>query len=249
VLTIFAIPKPFVGHINIIQRNAIQSWVKLSPKCEIILFGNEIGVSQIAKEFNIRHISKISLNKFGTPLINEVFLKAQKIAKYQKLVYVNADIILMSDFMRATQCIKNHLFIIAGRRWDIEIKKGINFNKIDWENKLRSCITKRGKLHGFSGIDYFIFPRRLPINMPSFAIGRPGWDNWLIYHMHSISVPIIDASDVITVIHQNHKSIYRSKRKEVQKNLELTGGFSDMCTLRDADWILTYRGFSYLFLI
>jgi len=122
-ITIFAIPKPFVGHINIIQRNAIQSWLRLSSNCEIILFGNEIGVAQIAKEFNIRHISKISLNKFGTPLINEVFLKAQKVAKYQRLVYINADIILMSDFIQAVQYIKSPLFIMAGRRWDIEVKK------------------------------------------------------------------------------------------------------------------------------
>lgn len=241
-LTIFTVPKPFVGHIKIIQKNAIQSWLKLSINCEIILFGDEIGVAQIAKEFNIRHISKISLNKFGTPLINEVFLKAQKVAQYQRLVYINADIILMSDFIQAVQYIKSPLFIMAGRRWDIEVKKEINFNEIDWENKLRSHIINRGKLHGFSGIDYFVFPRRLLINMPPFAVGRPGWDNCLIYHMHSINVPIIDASEVATVIHQNHKSIYHSKREEVQKNLELTGGFSNMCTLRDADWILTYGG-------
>ncbi len=30
-ITIFAIPKPFKGHIDVIQRNAIQSWTKLSP--------------------------------------------------------------------------------------------------------------------------------------------------------------------------------------------------------------------------
>jgi len=241
-LTIFTVPKPFVGHIKIIQRNAIQSWLKLSINCEIILFGDEIGVAQIAKEFNIRHISKISLNKFGTPLINEVFLKAQKVAQYQRLVYINADIILMSDFIQAVQYIDNPLFIMAGRRWDIEVKEEINFNEIDWENKLHSRIVKDGKFHGFSGIDYFVFPRGLLINLPPFAVGRPGWDNWLIYHAHSINVPVIDASDVITVIHQNHKPIYRSKHKEVQKNLELTGSFSNMCTLRDADWILTHRG-------
>ena len=31
-LTIFTIPKPFVGHIGVIQRNAIISWLNLSPK-------------------------------------------------------------------------------------------------------------------------------------------------------------------------------------------------------------------------
>ena len=30
-LTIFAVPKPFEGHIDVIQRNAIRSWQRLRP--------------------------------------------------------------------------------------------------------------------------------------------------------------------------------------------------------------------------
>ena len=52
-ITIFTIPKPFKGHINTIQRNAIQSWMQLKPECEIILFGDDYGVSDIAKEFGL----------------------------------------------------------------------------------------------------------------------------------------------------------------------------------------------------
>lgn len=41
-LTIFAMPKPFGGHIATIQKNAIRSWARLRP-AQIILFGDEPG--------------------------------------------------------------------------------------------------------------------------------------------------------------------------------------------------------------
>ena len=64
-LTIFAIPKSFEDpHINIIQRNAIQSWLQLQPKCEIILFGNDKGVAETAEEFGVKYIPEIEKNEF-----------------------------------------------------------------------------------------------------------------------------------------------------------------------------------------
>ncbi len=48
-LTIFSIPKPFEGHIGIIQRNAIQSWIALSG-CEVILCADEYGTAEITYE-------------------------------------------------------------------------------------------------------------------------------------------------------------------------------------------------------
>jgi len=44
-LTIFIASKPFSGHIDIIQQNAIRSWLSLRPECEIILFGGEKGTA------------------------------------------------------------------------------------------------------------------------------------------------------------------------------------------------------------
>lgn len=42
-LTLFTIPKPFQGHIGMIQRNATQSWLQLQRACEIVLVGDEGG--------------------------------------------------------------------------------------------------------------------------------------------------------------------------------------------------------------
>ena len=74
-LTIFGIPKSFEGHNKIIQRNAIQSWLKLCPKCEIILFGDDEGVLETSNELGVKHIQfieKISILVFihGNKLLN-----------------------------------------------------------------------------------------------------------------------------------------------------------------------------------
>lgn len=53
-LTIFSCPKPFHGHIRVIQMNVIQSCVRLSPSGEIILFGEEEGIAEAASRFGAR---------------------------------------------------------------------------------------------------------------------------------------------------------------------------------------------------
>jgi len=49
-ITFFTTPKPFRGHIGVIQRNAIHSWKLVHPEAEVILFGNEEGAAEVARE-------------------------------------------------------------------------------------------------------------------------------------------------------------------------------------------------------
>ena len=242
-ITIFSIPKPFLGHVDIIQRNAIESWLKIYPKPEVILFGDEEGLDKAAKEFGVSNILEIEKNEFGTPLLNSAFSLAQKIAKNDLLVYINTDNILTSDFIPTIQKVDKPLFLLSGQRRDMDIKEPLQFDKSNWEEELREDIAKKGKLHRPSGMDYCVFPRNLLHDLPSFTVGRPGWDNWLIYHFRSHKIPVIDATKVVTVIHQTHCiDGKRDKGPEARYNIELAGGFSQMLTLRDADWLLTEEG-------
>ena len=106
-LTIFALPKPFRGHIATIQRNAIGSWARLRPSCQILLLGSEEGTAEIAKEFDVCHVPEVAVNEYGTPLLNDLFEKAEKLARYELLCYVNCDIILMDDFIQAVPIVMN----------------------------------------------------------------------------------------------------------------------------------------------
>jgi len=65
-------------------------------------------------------------------------------------------------------------------------------------------------------------------------------DSWLIYKARTLKIPVIDVTELITIIHQTHN--YPRKKKpffeiERKRNLKLAGGFSRMCTLRDTDWV------------
>src|SRR5579864_9153975 len=97
-LTLFTMPRAFRGHMSVIQRNAIQSWQHLRPACEVMLFGDDAGTAEVAAELNIRHVPQVKRNAYGTPLLNELFGAAERAASYPWLCYVNADVILMTDF-------------------------------------------------------------------------------------------------------------------------------------------------------
>ncbi len=100
-LTIFAIPKPFKGQIEIIQRNAIQSWTLIRPTPEILLFGDDRGTEEVAREFGVRHFPNIERNEYGTPLINSIFDTARKEAANHLICYANSDIIFPTSLLEA----------------------------------------------------------------------------------------------------------------------------------------------------
>jgi len=250
-LTLFTIPKSFQGHIAIIQRNAIQSWLQVHPECEIILLGDDDKVDKVAAEFGIRHIPHVERNEYGTPLINSAFDIAQRMSTHQLICYINTDIILLSDFLVALQQVhkRKSRFLLIGQRWDVGLKSAWDFTKPGWQRKLRDYVTKVGRLHSPTGIDYFVFPRGQYWGIPPFAVGRPAWDTWLIYRTRFLHIPVIDATDVITVVHQNHgyEHVPQSvdgtyNGPEGNRNLELAGGYSHLFELPDANRILTPQG-------
>jgi hypothetical protein len=245
-LTIFTIPKPFEGHSGIIQRNAIQSWLKLTPACELILCGADHGVSETAEEFGVKHIADIEQTSLGTPLLSSAFSEVQDIAQYRLICYLNADIILFSNFLEAVERVQFERFLMVGQRWDLDVKTEIDFESLDWVHDLARDLKSRGVLHPASGSDYFVFPNGSIGELPDFAVGRPGWDNWLIYRARALGLPVVDATQAVTIIHQNHDYGHVPEKlgetfegPEADQNRVLMGGSENRFVLLDATWLLT----------
>ncbi|MFC2066737.1 hypothetical protein ACFLUO_06775 [Chloroflexota bacterium] len=248
-LTIFTMPKPFQGDIKVIQTNAIKSWLLLRPKCEVILIGDEEGTAEIASELGVCHIPEVERNEYGTPLVNSMFDTAQEAASNKIMCYVNADIILMSDFLSAVQSIHKYPFLMVGQRWDVDVKAPVDFSHSDWEAQLHAQLTKEGKLHSPRGIDYFVFPRGMYDDIPPFALGRTAWDNWLVYRARSLRITVIDATQVVTIVHQNHEYAHHPggktgafKGPEAERNRKLLGGMEYSFCTKHANWLLTPKG-------
>jgi hypothetical protein len=255
-LTLFAIPKAFAGHFGIIQRNAIKSWTLMRPPCEIILFGDDEGTAEVAKELGVRHVPQVARNEWGTPLLNDMFEKAQRLASHKLLCFVNADIILMSEFLPAVErvCRWQGKFLIVGRRRDIGISELWDFAPSDWEERLRRYVLEQGKLRGEHAVDYFAFPKGLYDHVPPFAIGRPCYDSWLILKAISSRYSIVDATDAVMATHQNHSHVHLGiqsetlplkdalKLEECKRNYDMLGGESYRFGTADASHVLTEAG-------
>src|SRR5437588_12763705 len=94
-LTIFSVPREFAGEVGICQHNAIASWVRL-PGCEVILFGDDPGVAEAAALHRARHVAKVERNSFGTPILADVFAKAEALANCPMFCFVNGDVRLLN---------------------------------------------------------------------------------------------------------------------------------------------------------
>src|SRR5215469_2937869 len=133
-LTIFSTPKPFIDHIGVIQRNAIRSWRRLHPDVEIILLGDDPGTAEVCQEFNMRYQPAVERKPDGTKTLRSVFGGAQEIARYSRLCYVNCDIVLTGDFLRALEMVSRwqERFLMVGRRWDLDVTQELDFQDPNW---------------------------------------------------------------------------------------------------------------------
>jgi len=242
-ITIFTSPKPFTDpHINVIQRNAIRSWLELGDEVEVLLLGDEKGMKEFTAEFGIRQIMNIKCNQMGTPLVSSLFETARENSSTELLAYVNADIILMPDFVSTALLMKKQQdkFLLIGQRYDLEIKQELAF-EADWKEKIEDELHSKGKLHKAVGSDYFIYTRNVFKKVPEFTIGRAGWDNWFIYHAVTRPWMAVDATDSIKVIHQDHDYSHLPGSKphytqpETYENIRLAGGRKHMYFLYDVD--------------
>jgi hypothetical protein len=242
-ITLFSAPKPFTQpHIAMIQRNAIRSWKQLAPEVEIILVGDETGIAETVSELGVGYIPNVARNSAGTPLIRSMFDLARKEGTGDILAIINTDILLMTNFVESIQKmieIRKH-FVLMGQRWDLDIRDEIDFSP-DWESHLKERIRQSGRLHPRGGSDYFIFPRACYENIPEFAIGRAGWDNWMIYEARKKCWGAVDATDSITVVHQDHDYSHlpggqpHYRLPESNDNVRLAGGRRTIFTLADTD--------------
>jgi len=203
--TIFTAPKPFTNpHIRIIQLNAIRSWMQLQD-VEVILIGDEAGIPETARELGIKNVPQVRRDEKGIPMVDSVMEIGHACSNSPLLCYANADMILMSDLLRATRQVSGQVkeFLMVGQRWNLDLTEPYDFSG-DWESRLRLDVAKRGEFYSPWGIDYFVFPRQLYTNVPDFTIGRPAWDNWMVFHARKTFGIAIDASRDVLVVHQNH---------------------------------------------
>lgn len=255
-ITVFALPKPFSRDTDLIQHNAIKSWIRLRPAVDVLLIGDDDGIAETARELGVRHAGGVQFNEHGTPLVSSAFEIAHRETTSPFLAYCNCDVILMKDFSRAVELLAQNptfdQFIAFGQRTDLKVDQIIEFDQLLQIERLLEDCKKHGVRSSNVCKEYFVFNRGLYREVPPFAIGRGNWDNWMIHSAKMNQLPVVKVSDVVTAIHQSHGYSHLSAGRfncyvsglEAEENRRLAGG-RHVVSGSTANWRLTSMGLKH----
>jgi hypothetical protein len=216
-LTIFTLPKPFEGDTGRIQRNAIRSWKQLDREAQIVLCGDASGLDDAAAELGVDRVSGIAHNSYGTPLVGSAFDRVAEVARHDILCYANADLIFFSDFASAIGTVADlrRRFLMVGECCDVRVDENLTEEEFAAQTPQAADLRRRaaaaGTLRGPEWIDFFVFRKGTITQLPTFAVGRPGWDNWMIWRARESGLAVVDITDAVVVIHQSHNYLHVPK--------------------------------------
>lgn len=246
-LTVFTIPKPFAGRIAEIQLNAIRSWRSLREDVQVVLLGDEDGVAEAARSCRAENLASMLRNEHGTPRLDDAFAQVDRVARHPLRCFVNADIVLLDDFLPAVRraAAVGSRFLMIGRTVDLDV---VTAAELADAGRLRAKALAAGAERGAAALDYFVFPAGLFGELPPFLVGRACFDNWLVWRARQLG-PVVDATDAVVAAHQRHDYAHLAGGKdeayygeEAAWNRRLAGGRSRIYTIHDASHRLTASG-------
>lgn len=248
-LTLLSTPKRFSGIFDVIQTNAITSWTKLAQRPEIILFGRDEGTAELCEELGLIHVADVETTSAGTPLLSDMFMRGQQMASNKVVCWSNADLIFTDSLLDAADIVRrqHRPAYLVGRRRDIEQPNPLDFNS-NWQATLAERAHRSGELKPANWVDYFMFNRGLFPELPPFAIGRPGYDLWLIWRAADLGAEIIDATAFVDAIHQRHDYSHVGSRSmaftgpEAQQNAAIVDDWHHYHSISYASLRLDYAG-------
>jgi hypothetical protein len=246
VLTLFTIPKPFRDAAGTAQMNALRSWRALGEDVEIVVLGDEEGAAEAAAEVDATYVPDLPRTELGTPLVGTAFSRVRDLSRTEFLAYTNADMILFADLLTAIRRTGSRRGLLVGRRVDLAVEGELSFDGPSLQ-RLRRAATG-GRKGTERQLDYLVFPREIDWQMPPFAVGRPNWDNWLLWKARSLGLPVIDASRVVLAVHQSHGYEHVPLRSgeswqgpEARRNRELAADMGLAYGLHDATHVCVGR--------
>jgi len=247
-ITIFSCPKPFTGNTALLQRNAVLSWTQISPRPEIILLGSEQGVAEVCGELGFRQIPEIACNEAGIPLVSDLFAKAEAASSHEWMCFINTDIIVTSKLTAAMKLALERWksFVLCCSPWNSSSTDGVSVGSPGWESRLDDLVRKAGRPPKLQGIDLLLFPKGSYRQMPPFLIGRMAYDNWFIFKVLAMGIPLIDASRFVFTVHQDHPGSSHSNRhqfdRDTRRNQAMAGWWPRTYIAQDAPYRIDEDG-------
>lgn len=232
-VTIFGTPKPFKDQFARIQRNTIKNWVSLGDEVDVLIIGDDEGTIPTCSELGAPNWPVVSRSPKNVPLLDDLWRIAHDQTTTERLLFSNADILFTDDLVPALRSVDEWAdgpYLIIGQRWDVRMDDDLDTTAADWAGALRDRASEEGTLNSPLWVDWFAFPKGVFVDLPPFAVGRPGYDHWLVWHALARGIPVIDATDAVIAVHQHHDYSHGGSHADVwfgedaQRNKELLGG-------------------------
>ena len=208
-LTIFCNPKPWIEPFDRIQRYAVNSWKSLPGNVSVVLLGSDKGTAEAAKELDVGHLPNVECNRWNTPLMSSIFkLIRGRCQPTDIACYVNADIVLGTDFSKSLMSVceqareaKRSEWLMVGKRTDFDPSDILQTDaSVD---DIRKRALEKGLDHGWGGIDYFVFPAHTFSFVYPFALGKFVYDQWLVGNAFRRGLWTVDCSKTVLAVHLN----------------------------------------------
>jgi hypothetical protein len=137
---------------------------------------------------------------------------------------------------------------MVGECSNLDLRTPVSFGDPSWQAQILRQVSDSAVPRGSWYIDYFVFSRDLYHDLPPFAVGRAGFDNWLVWQARALGATVVNASRVVTAVHQQHDySHVRGGREwsyrgpEAVRNVQLAGGREHLHCIGHASHVLTSR--------
>jgi hypothetical protein len=206
-------------------------------------------VAESARAAGVDHLPNVAVGERGTPRIDDAFRRVEEAATGELRCYVNADIVLLSDFVSAVEAVRRvtERFLIIGETTDLDVPGDLELDRAEVRDALARRARAEGRSRGPTAIDYFVYTPGLFDPVPPFVVGRARFDNWLVWRARGRG-PVVDASRAVLAIHQRHDYSHIAGGQqeahfgaEAAHNLELAGGAGRLFTIFDATHRLDRR--------
>jgi SAM-dependent methyltransferase len=211
-LTIATTCRSFQGQSRTLQTNALRSWTKLFPECEVVVIGGDRGVKESCEELGVRQVGEVWRNDASPPMLEDLVRVAEQTARGSLLALVSADIMLTPDLIPAVQEVHSRFrqFLMIARSWNVDLDREWEF-AAGWETVLRGYARDEGSLEPPDGVVHvFVFPRGMSWRLDPLAIAQTTVDSTLIYQARQSRIPVVDATNRVTSVHPHHDYYHHS---------------------------------------
>ena len=209
---------------DLVHNSTVKNWLSFRPFVIPVVFTNDKTIASKCRRngWDVLPARVTALDDI--PVIKFMYLDAMKAYNTSYYAYSNSDILYssnlvdtllgcaynLSNILNVTYSIDSFLYgksvyakqptLIIGQRTNVQ---NVTRNEISTWDAITSVGRNRGVLFGGFGFDYFITSKNYTWEKSAEVIvGKPSYDNWLVYNARIQKHKIIDATTTLLAIHQ-----------------------------------------------